>query len=307
MKILVTGGAGFIGSHISDAYIKAGHDVVVIDNLSTGREKNINSNAAFIKMDIRESAVADLFRENQFDIVNHYAAQMDVRLSVKDPIYDAENNVIGFLNIMQSAAENRVKKVIFASSGGTVYGEQDYFPADEKHPERPNSPYGVTKLMGEKYLFYYAVTHDIKYTALRYANVYGPRQNPHGEAGVIAILLEMLFKSEQAIINGDGKQTRDYVYVSDVVNANVAALNEGDNEVFNIGTGVETDVNRIYQVLKKVTGKEMPERHGPAKIGEQRRSVLNVEKAANMLEWLPEYDLEQGIQATVELFRKGEL
>ncbi len=307
MNILVTGGAGFIGSHIADAYINAGHDVVIIDNLSTGREKNVNAKATFIKMDIRDNAVAGIFKEHQFDIVNHQAAQMDVRLSVKDPIYDAENNVIGFLNIVQNAAENKVKKVIYASSGGVVYGEQDYFPADENHPQRPYCPYGVTKLIGEKYLFYYSMNYDIAYTAFRYANVYGPRQNPHGEAGVIAIFLQKLFNHEQAVINGDGKQTRDYVYVADVVKANVAALDKGDNDVFNIGTGVETDVNQIYEELNKATGANMPEKHGPGMPGEQRRSVLNIEKAGKLLGWTPNYNFSDGIKATVESFKKNEL
>lgn len=307
MKILVTGGAGFIGSHIADAYIKAGHDVVIIDNLSTGREKNVNPKATFVKMDIRDKKVADVFKKHQFDIVNHQAAQMDVRLSVKDPIYDAENNVIGFLNIVQNAADHRVKKVIYASSGGVVYGEQDYFPADEEHPLRPYCPYGVTKLIGEKYLFYYAMTYGMKYTAFRYANVYGPRQNPHGEAGVIAIFLQKLLKSEQAIINGDGGQTRDYVYIADVVKANVAALEKGDNDVFNIGTGVETDVNEIFRELNRETGVNMPEKHGPGMPGEQRRSVLNIQKAGKILGWQPDYDFASGIKATVEFFKQNEL
>ncbi len=307
MKILVTGGAGFIGSHISDAYINAGHGVVIIDNLSTGREKNVNPKATFLKMDIRDKAVAEVFKEHQFDVVNHQAAQMDVRLSVKDPIYDAENNVIGFLNIVQNAAVNKVKKVIYASSGGVVYGEQDYFPADENHPQRPYCPYGVTKLIGEKYLFYYAMNFGLKYTAFRYANVYGPRQNPHGEAGVIAIFLQKLFKKEQAIINGDGGQTRDYVYVADVVKANLAALDKGDNDVFNIGTGVETDVNDIYRELNRATGANMPEQHGQGMPGEQRRSVLNINKAGNILGWIPDYNFADGIKATVEFFQQNEL
>jgi UDP-glucose 4-epimerase len=280
---------------------------VIIDNLSTGREKNVNEKATFIQMDIRDKAVADVFKEHQFDMVNHQAAQMDVRLSVKDPIYDAENNVIGFLNIVQNAAENKVNKVIYASSGGVVYGEQDYFPADEEHPQRPYCPYGVTKLIGEKYLFYYSMNFGLKYTAFRYANVYGPRQNPHGEAGVIAIFLQKLFNGEQAIINGDGKQTRDYVYVADVVKANVAAIEKGDNDVFNIGTGVETDVNEIYQELNRATGVNLPEKHGPGMPGEQRRSVLNIDKAGKILDWKPDFDFAGGIKATVDYFKKNEL
>ncbi|MBN1560726.1 NAD-dependent epimerase/dehydratase family protein [candidate division KSB1 bacterium] len=307
MKILLTGGAGFIGSHISDAYINAGHEVVIIDNLSAGREKNINERVVFYNMDIRDKAVAELFAQHRFDIVNHHAAQMDVRLSVRDPIFDAENNVIGFLNIVQNAVENKVKKVIYASSGGVIYGEQDYFPADEEHPQRPYCPYGVTKLIGEKYLFYYAMTYGLVYTAFRYANVYGPRQNPHGEAGVIAIFLQKLFNREAAVINGDGTQTRDYVYVADVVNANIAALSAGDNEVYNIGTGVETDVNHIYDMLNKYSGANMPAQHGPAKPGEQQRSVLNIRKAAAHLRWQPAVTFEQGVARTVAYFKENEL
>lgn len=307
MKILVTGGAGFIGSHIADAYIADGHEVVVIDNLSTGRKSNVNENATFIECDIRNSEVADIFAEHKFDIVNHQAAQMDVRLSVEDPIYDAQNNVIGFLNVVQNAAKNNVKKVIYASSGGVVYGEQDYFPADEKHPQRPYCPYGVTKLIGEKYLFYYALTYGLKYTAFRYANVYGPRQNPHGEAGVIAIFLEKLFKKIQPIINGDGEQTRDYVYVADVVRANVAALDRADNEIINIGTGVETDVVEIFTHLNELTGANMPQKHGPGMPGEQRRSVLDIGKAKELLDWTPQMEFREGLARTIDYVKEHEL
>ncbi len=307
MKILVTGGAGFIGSHIADAYIDAGHDVVIIDNLSTGRKKNVNPGATFIECDIRDEKIKEIFDQHQFDLVNHQAAQMDVRLSVEDPIYDARTNVIGFLNIVQNAATHKVRKVIYASSGGVVYGEQDYFPADEEHPQRPYCPYGVTKLIGEKYLFYYAMTFDLKYTAFRYANVYGPRQNPHGEAGVIAIFLEKLYNREDAVINGDGRQTRDYVYISDVVRANVAALEKADNEIINIGTGVETDVVEIFQQLNELTGANMPEKHGPAKPGEQRRSVLDIRKAKRVLGWTPQVDFRSGLQKTIDFFKSYEL
>ena len=307
MKILVTGGAGFIGSHIADAYIAAGHDVVIIDNLSTGRKSNVNEKATFIECDIRDEKIADIFEQQKFDVVNHQAAQMDVRLSVENPIYDAQNNVIGFLNIVQNAAKHNVKKVIYASSGGVVYGEQDYFPADEKHPQRPYCPYGVTKLTGEKYLFYYALTFGIKYTAFRYANVYGPRQNPHGEAGVIAIFLEKLFKKIQPVINGDGEQTRDYVYIADVVNANVAALDRADNEIINIGTGVETNVVEIFQHLNELTHAHMPQKNGPGMPGEQRRSVLDISKAKNVLGWQPQVGFRDGLAKTVDFFKDFEV
>jgi UDP-glucose 4-epimerase len=223
VKILVTGGAGFIGSHIADAYVQQGHDVVILDDLSSGSKGNINPGATFVHLDIRDKGVADLFRSEQFDVVNHHAAQMDVRRSVSDPQYDASINVLGGLNILENASRHKVKKVIFSSTGGAIYGEQDYFPADELHPLRPLSPYGITKLCTEKYLFYYKEVHGMDHVVLRYANVYGPRQNPHGEAGVVAIFASKLLRGEQPVINGDGKQTRDYTFVGDVVKANLAA------------------------------------------------------------------------------------
>lgn len=307
MNILVTGGAGFIGSHIVDAYVKNGHQVVVLDNLTTGRKSNLNPGAVFVQGDIRDPKTAEIFQRYSFDVVNHHAAQMDVRLSVVDPIFDAENNIIGLLNILQNCVKTGVKKVIFASSGGVVYGEQELFPADENHPQRPYCPYGVAKLTGEKYLFYYAITYGIKYTAFRYANVYGPRQNPHGEAGVIAIFLEKLFKQEQAVIYGDGGQTRDFVFVEDVAAANLAALNGADNEILNIGTGVETSIAEIYNHLNELTAAEMPIKYAPAKSGEQRRSVIAVEKAAKVLQWRPRLSLREGLSRTVDFFKEFEL
>jgi UDP-glucose 4-epimerase len=225
MKILVTGGAGFIGSHVVDAYLELGHEVVVVDNLSSGSIENLNPKAKFYKMDIRDSDIEDLFKNEKPDIVNHHAAQMDVRKSVEDPIYDADVNIIGSLNLLQNCIRYGVKKFIFASTGGAIYGEQDYFPADEEHPTRPLSPYGVAKLTVEKYLYFYKEVHGLNYVVLRYANIYGPRQNPHGEAGVVAIFTSKMLKGEQPVINGDGFQTRDYTFVGDVVRANVLALN----------------------------------------------------------------------------------
>jgi len=307
MKILVTGGAGFIGSHIVDEYINAGHEVVIIDNLSTGRKQNVNDQATFIACDICDRKLDDIFAEHGFDVVNHQAAQMDVRRSVEDPIYDAENNVIGFLNVMQNCVKHQVKKVIFASSGGVVYGEQEYFPADEGHRKQPYSPYGVTKLIGEKYLFYYHLFHNISSTIFRYANVYGPRQNPHGEAGVVAIFLEKMFKGEQAIINGDGEQTRDFVYVKDVARANVLALEKGENRIYNIGTAQETSINTIFRTLNELTGVNMPEEHGAEKAGEQRRSVVAIDRAERELGWQPAYDLKAGMKETINFFKEAEL
>jgi len=230
---------------------------------------------------------------------------MDIRLSVKDPIYDAQNNILGTINLLQASVQNGVKKFIFISSGGAIYGEQDYFPADEEHPTRPLSPYGITKLAGEKYLYYYANEYKLPYTVFRYANIYGPRQNPRGEAGVVAIFATRLLKGEQPVINGDGRQTRDYVYVGDVVEANLRALEFGTSDYFNIGTGIETDVNEIFGQLNAYTGGNAEEFHGPAKPGEQLRSLLNYEKAERLLKWLPKMSLEQGLKETVAFFKEN--
>ncbi len=303
MKILVTGGAGFIASHVTDAYVEQGHEVVVIDNLSTGLKANVNSQARFVEMDIQDKGIFDLFEKEKFDVVNHHAAQMDIRLSVKDPTFDARNNILGTINLAEAAVRNDVKKFIFISSGGAIYGEQDYFPADEIHPTRPLSPYGIAKLTGEKYLYYYNKTYNLNFVSLRYANIYGPRQNPHGEAGVIAIFCSKLFKNETPIINGDGKQTRDYVFVADVVQANVNALNYNKSDYFNIGTGIETDVNELFYFLNRFTGDKVEEKHGSAKPGEQLRSVLNNKKAKELLNWQPTVQLEDGLKKTVGFFK----
>jgi len=302
MKILVTGGAGFIGSHVVDAYVKAGHDVVVMDNLVTGFEKNINPKAKFYKMDIQDDGVLEVFKNEKFDIVNHHAAQMDVRRSVSDPVYDAKNNILGSINLMQAAVKTDVKKFIFVSSGGAIYGEQTIFPADEEHVTWPLSPYGITKLTGEKYLYFFSQTYGLKYAILRYANIYGPRQNPHGEAGVVAIFTTRLLNGEQPIINGDGKQTRDYVFVGDVVNANMKVTSYEKNDYFNIGTGIETDVNEIFTHLNELTGNRANEEHGPAKPGEQLRSVLNHAKVNKLLNWSPAVSLKDGLRETVDFF-----
>jgi len=304
MTILVTGGAGFIGSNLTDAFIQKGHRVVVVDNLYMGQVQNLNPEAAFYLMDIRSPELAKIFELEKIDVVVHQAAQMDVRKSVEDPMFDASVNVLGTLNLLQQAVKHKVQRVLFASTGGAVYGEQDYFPADEEHPTRPCSPYGVTKLTVEKYLYYYNFVFGLNYTILRYANVYGPRQNPHGEAGVVAIFISRMLAGEQPVINGDGKQTRDFVYVGDVVRANLLALEKGLNDIFNVGTGVETDVNTIFHEINRIIGKNMPEKHGPAKEGEQRRSVISYEKAKRLLGWEPQVSLQEGLRLTVEYFRQ---
>ena len=303
MKILFTGGAGFIGSNVADRYLDLGHEVIILDNLVTGKRENIPSQAKFIEMDIRDARISEVFDTEKPDIVNHHAAQMDVRKSVSDPIYDANVNVIGGLNLLQNCIKHHVKKFIFASTGGAIYGEQDYFPADEKHPLRPLSPYGITKLTTEKYLYFYHQTYGLKYTVLRYANVYGPRQNPHGEAGVVAIFSEKILGGYQPIINGDGLQTRDYVFVGDVVKANELVLRQGDNKTYNIGTGKETNVNELFQMIVKMSGQKVPEKHGEAKPGEQMRSVLDYTYIQRELNWQPKTNLAEGISQTLHFFR----
>ena len=308
MKILVTGGAGFIGSHIVDAYIAQGHEVVVVDDLSSGRKENLNPKAEFLEINIQDDRIEEIFTNGQFDVVNHHAAQMDVRKSVADPKFDAQINVLGTLNLLENCVRTKVKKIIFASTGGAIYGEQDYFPADEEHPTWPISPYGITKLAGEKYIHYYKEVHGLSHVILRYSNVYGPRQNPHGEAGVVAIFSErFLQNNEHPVINGDGKQTRDYVYVGDLVRANVLALNYEKSDIFNIGTSVEADVNKLYRLLNDHTGANVEEFHGPAKAGEQMRSCLSFAKAERILGWKPEVELNQGLKNTVEYFKEKKL
>jgi len=304
LKILVTGGAGFIGSHIVDALIEKGHKVVVLDDLSSGSVKNLPRKIRFIKLDVRSNNLGTLFLEEHFDAVYHLAAQMDVRKSVADPKFDASVNIIGGLNLLECCAKYDVKKVIFASTGGAIYGEQDYFPADEKHPLRPLSPYGVAKLSFEQYLFYYKEIYSIDYISLRFANIYGPRQNPHGEAGVVAIFTTKFLNGEKPVINGDGKQTRDYVYVGDIVDANIRALDYPGTGIFNLGTGIESDVNILFRQIRDLTGSDCEEVHGPAKKGEQLRSVLDNSLAKDVLGWEPKISLKQGLKETVDYFKK---
>ncbi len=303
MKILVTGGAGFIASHVVDAFIKDGHQVFILDNLATGFEKNINQKAEFIKEDITNKDLSALFEKEKFDVVNHHAAQMDVRRSVADPAFDANTNIIGTINLLQNCIKTGVKKFMFASTGGAVYGEQNYYPADESHTTSPLSPYGISKLAVEKYLYFYYAQYKLNYTVLRYANIYGPRQNPFGEAGVIAIFTSKLLKGEQPVINGSGLQTRDYVFVGDVVKANLITLKDEKSDIYNIGTGKETNVNEIYSLLNKFAGKGQVEKHGPAAPGEQMRSVITSEKLYKKFGWKPSTTLEEGLKKTMEFFR----
>jgi UDP-glucose 4-epimerase len=306
MKVLITGGAGFIGSNIADRLINDGMEVVTIDDLSNGKIENVNKKAKFYKFDIRRKNLIDIFKKEMPDIVIHNAAQLSVRISVEDPLFDAEVNVIGGLNVFNSSKITGVKKVIFASSGGTVYGEQEYFPADERHSLNPISPYGVAKLSSEKYLNYFYKNYGMKYIALRYANIYGPRQDPYGEAGVVAIFSSKILKGENPIINGDGEQTRDYVFVGDVVEANIKAINCDFIGPVNIGTGRETTVNELFSVLKDISGnKEIKEVHGQAKQGEQLRSVLSFQMAKEIMDWQPKITLKEGLRITYNWFKEN--
>jgi len=305
MKILITGGAGFIGSHVADAFIAEGHSVVVLDNLSSGKKANINQKVQFIEGDIRDrNLIERIFKKNNFDAVNHHAAQMDVRKSVEDPVFDAETNILGSINLLEASVKYSVKHFIFASTGGAIYGEQDYFPADENHPTRPESPYGIAKRSVELYIDYYKKVHGLNYTIFRYANVYGPRQDPHGEAGVVSIFANALLENKTCMIFGDGKQTRDYVFVRDVVRAHLLALNKnGGSETFNISTGIETDVNTLFSMLSIITGNRATPNYAEARKGEQKRSVCSFAKAEKMLGWKPETSIEDGLNKTVEYFK----
>lgn len=303
MKILVTGGAGFIGSNIVDALIDDGHKVTIIDDLSSGLEKNINSKARFIKQNICDNKISSIFEKEKFDLVNHHAAQIDVRKSVAEPLFDAGINILGTINLLQNCIEFGVKKFMFASTGGAIYGEQEYFPADDNHPTNPISPYGITKLAIEKYLNFYHLEYKLLYTILRYANVYGPRQNALGDAGVVAIFTNKLLNNEQPTINGTGKQTRDYVYVDDVVKANLLTLQDDNCETFNVGNGIEKDVNELFITLNKITGNKAKEKHGPALKGEQMRSSISSDRFFNKFNWKPETSLEEGLRKTVEYYK----
>lgn len=303
MRILVTGGAGFIGSHVVDALLEAGHDVAVVDDLSSGRRENVDPRARFFRVDVQAAEIADIMAAERPEVLCHHAAQMDVRRSVADPAFDARVNILGLLNLMEHGRQHGLRRVVFASTGGAIYGEQEVYPAPETHPTAPLSPYGVSKLASERYLHFYAQAYGIPYVALRYANVYGPRQNPHGEAGVVAIFTEKLLRGEQPTINGDGRQTRDYVYVGDIVRANLAALTTSFVGALNLGTGRETDVNELYERICRACGLEVAPRHGPARPGEQRRSAVDSRLAATVLGWRPEVDLAEGLGRTVAWFR----
>lgn len=303
MRILVTGGAGFIGSHIADALLADGYSVDIVDNLSTGSKNNVPADAGFYEMSIDDAEVATLLDKNNFDIICHHAAQIDVRISVSNPADDLINDVAASVTLFEAAIKTGVKHIIFASSGGAIYGEQEYFPADEEHAIQPSSPYGLNKRIIEQYLDYYYRLHGIGVCSLRYANVYGPRQNSKSEAGVIAIFTNNMLNNKEIVINGSGEQSRDFVYISDIVSANIAAINNKFIGTVNIGTGIETSVNKIFDSIKILTGSNQDKVHGSAKKGEQLRSVLDCDKAKKELSWNPEHSLQNGLNLTVDYFR----
>ncbi len=312
MKILVTGGAGFIGSNVVDAYIEAGHDVVVIDNLFTGKWENINPQARFYLMDVRSPEMAKVFGKEHFDVINHHAAQMSVPASVEEPSFDADVNVLGFINLLEEARNTKVKKVIFISSGGAIYGEAEEYPASENSPAMPLSPYAITKSVSEQYLAFYNHQYGLDYTVLRYANIYGPRQIPHGEAGVVSLFMDRILSGKTCTVYQYPEEprgmTRDYCYVGDVVQANLLALEKGSCEAVNIGTGIATHTSELFTEIYASIKEAKPEtdealgtvQNGPARPGDLTRSCLNVEKAIKVLGFSSSTTLSEGIRKTLQ-------
>jgi UDP-glucose 4-epimerase len=306
-RVLVTGGAGFIGSHVAERYLAEGFEVTVLDDLSSGRREQVPGGATLVVADVGSPEARDLIAGGRFTLLNHHAAQMDVRVSVQDPTFDARTNILGLLNLLEGGRAGALERVVFASSGGVVYGESDRLPHPETAPKFPVSPYGVSKLTSEYYLAAYAQLYGLKVVTLRYANVYGPRQNPHGEAGVVAIFGSRLHRGEPLTIFGDGRQTRDYVYVGDVVEANLRAshwdapsVDTIDDLAFNVGTATETSVQELAHALLDASGVTVPVEHAPARPGELARSAVSVEKAARLWHWRPQRTLAEGLTRTYE-------
>ena len=305
MKILVTGGAGFIGSHVVDAFAAAGHRVAVVDDLSTGKRARVHREAKLHVMDLRSDRLAEVFQAEQPEVVAHLAAQAAVPRSVSDPAFDASVNVLGGINLLNCCRRFGVRRIIYSSSGGAGYGDTDVLPTPEDHPTRPASPYGITKVTMEMYVSAWGPLFGVSGISLRYANVYGPRQDPEGEAGVVAIFSQRLLKGQTPIINGDGEQTRDYVYVEDVAAANLRALERPEvTGCVNIGTGIETSVNELHRALTRAAGLEVAAQHGPAKPGEQRRSCLSPALAKQRLGWAPSVPLRDGLARTLDFFKR---
>jgi UDP-glucose 4-epimerase len=303
-RVLVTGGAGFIGSHVAEAFLAAGWEAAVLDDLSSGKRENVPAGARFYPCDIRSAAAAEAVERERPHVLCHHAAQIDVRRSMADPRLDAEVNLVGLLNLLEAAVRaGGVERVLFASSGGATYGDTDVIPTPEGHPQRPVSNYGAAKAAGELYLGVYRAAHGLPFAALRYANVYGPRQDPHGEAGVVAIFCGRLLEGKPCVVYGDGRNTRDYVYVGDVARANLLAAEKGFSGALNVGTGVETEVNRIHALLARAAGSRGELERRPARVGEQRRSCVDPSAAGAALGWRPEVRLEEGLGLTLSWFR----
>jgi len=300
-KVLVTGGAGFIGSHQVDLLLKEGYKVIVVDDLSTGQKENIPEEVVFYQVDVRDAALGDVFKKEKPDYVFHFAAQINVNHSVEDPVYDADVNIIGSLNVLDNCVESGVKKIMFSSTGGALYGEAETIPTPEDYPCLPVSPYGIAKLAVENYIRFYNEQHGLNYGIMRYANVYGPRQNSKGEAGVIAIFAEKMINGEQPTIHGDGHQTRDFVFVGDVVAANLKVFQSDKNGTYNVGTGRQTTVNEIYKMVQSDLELDFPEKHVDVFSG-QKVSCLSAEKIKTALGWSPQTSIEEGINETVEWF-----
>ena len=311
MKILVTGGAGFIGSHLVDRLLQLGHEVVVVDNLATGYRHNLNPRAKFYEASLLDSSLGEIFQREKPDIVNHYAAQNDVRRSNADPVFDAQHNIISSIRLIQCCIEHSVKKVVYASSGGTVYGEPIYLPVDEAHPIAPISPYGISKHTVEHYLFLASASAGLNYTVLRYANIYGPRQHPHGGAGVIAIFAESMLKGIPPTIFGDGSSTRDYLFISDAVEANLLALTDSDRKIYHVSTGLEISLNELFCQLRQTLGSSIECKdiikispvYAKSRLGEIHRIALNPEKIERDLGWIPQTSLQDGLAQTVPYCR----
>jgi len=305
MKIIVTGVAGFVASHVADAYVEAGHEVVGIDDLSRGRKKNINPKCRFYSCDIRDRKTLDgIFSTEKPTVVNHHAAQMDVRRGVREPVFDAQVNILGGINLIEAAVANGVQRFIYVGTAGAGYGEPDRMPVPETHPVNPITPYGISKHTIEHYLFTFRFLYGIDYVVLRYGNVYGPRQNSQGEAGVFAIFSEQMLAGIQSVIYGDGTKIRDYVYISDVVAANLAALDRGSNEIFNISSGVETTDQEVYELVRDLLNKSVQPTYVPRRPGEIDRICLDISKAERLLGWKPQVPLSEGAHRTVAYFQR---
>ena len=307
MKIVVTGGAGFIGSHIVDAYVGAGHQVLVVDNLSTGRRENVHPEARLVEMDVNDPALVRLFREERPGVVNHHSANASVAQSVREPGFDASQNVLGTIHVLEAARQAGTGKFIYISSGGATYGNPQVLPMDEGHPSNPISPYALSKHTGERYVQLYAAEHDLRWVSLRYANVYGPRQDPYGEAGVISVFCQNLLDGVAPEIHWDGEQTRDFVFVGDCARANMLALQAGDGQAYNVGTGVGTSINALFDTLMEVTGQDLQPRRGPRRPGDVRHSYLECSRIESDLGWRARISLREGLERMWAHFQRGEV